>query len=159
MRSLALCLLYLALIAGVVCFPAISSACTCSTVTPLEQLERSDAVFTGTVVSVDVFTDQAGNQIRLAQLVMHDIWKGPDRTEYFVETRQAGSCSFAMSVDTEYLVYATVDPAANAIYLTHECNRTRPSSQAQADIDELGTPRNVLPTESATWGRIKALFD
>lgn len=116
-------------------------ACTCAPPgTPTEELQKSDAVFIGSVIDLTpVNRDQSG--IFLFHKIKFEVkssWKGVDLGEVIVTTAaQSGMCGFAFEQDSTYLVYAF---AQGDSLLTNICTRTRSLSQAKEDLDEIGKP-------------------
>lgn len=116
-------------------------ACTCAPPgTPTEELQKSDAVFIGSVIDLTpVNRDQSG--IFLFHKIKFEVkssWKGVDLGEVIVTTAaQSGMCGFAFEQDSTYLVYAF---AQGDSLLTNICTRTRSLSEAKEDLDEIGKP-------------------
>lgn len=148
--------LILFLIAGIACSPAVSLACTCAFTTPLEQLDRSDAVFTAHVISVKSEMTPSG-PLNSALVEVNKVWKGVDLLRVVVETTPRGSCSFTLLEGGSYLVYGLRSETGPNVFWTHECQRTTTVQLAEFDMKELGEPISVL-TGPSTWGEIKAMY-
>ncbi len=116
-------------------------ACTCAPPgTPTEELQKSDAVFIGSVIALTpVNRDQSGMFLfHKIKFEVKSSWKGVDLGEVTVITAiQSGMCGFPFEQGSTYLVYAF---AQGDSLLTNICTRTRSLSQAKEDLDELGKP-------------------
>ena len=135
------------MIASCVFFSSSLLACSCSPEgTPEEALQSADAVFRGTVVSVEDAEESlvyppVGTGKRVVFRVK-TVWKGPQEKKIVILTgRGGGDCGFGFTVAGEYLVYSEKTSAG---YLTHVCTRTRDVAwlsdrqNAQADFQVLG---------------------
>jgi len=116
-------------------------ACTCAPPgTPTEELQKSDAVFIGTVIDLTpVNRDQSGMFLfHKVKLEVKSYWKGVNLGEVTVTTAaQSGMCGFAFEQGSTYLVYAFVQGDS---LLTNICTRTKRLSEAEEDVEELGKP-------------------
>lgn len=110
-----------------------ASACSCiAPGTPLEELEKADAVFTGTVTAIDSL-DEGTNRVTLR--IVH-LWKGPEPIYLSVKTAaDSAGCGFNFEQGKDYLVYAQ---ASEEGYRVSLCSRTALLSTAQEDLDALG---------------------
>ena len=112
-------------------------ACTCaqSPAAP-EALASSDAVFTGTVLSID--TTQTGRQVRLR---VEGSWKGAKCGEVTIVTAlDEAACGYSFQVGTSYLVYAN---RTQGKLSTNICSRTQPTAQANEDFAAIGQPKTT----------------
>jgi hypothetical protein len=133
-----------------------ASACSCAFLSADEQLQQSDRVFSGVVVSVEEIELEFGLVYR-ALIAVHKVWKGDDEARVAVDTKPVGSCSFTLAVGGDYLVYADAT-GESGIFSTHECNRTRLSIHAEEDLVKLGEPLLILSREEGSWAAMKARF-
>lgn len=92
--------------------PIKSNACSCERPSTVqEEFERSDAVFTGKVIS-EMDRNEGGVVQSSADLiavafVVKDIWKGMNQTEVNIYTeRDPFSCGFTFIESQQYLIYA-----------------------------------------------------
>ena len=125
--------------------PAPSHACSCAyPYTPSEALERSAAVFTGTVVSIDGSTDnQTGLSPITVEFDVSTVWKGPvQRTKRMRTPGVNNSCHFPFQEGVEYLVFSL--GGSNVDW----CSPVRPLSAAADDLAELG--QGEAPAEGTT---------
>ena len=123
--------------------------CTCAPPgTPTEELEKSDAVFKGTVVELKVDTLRVQNAAMLFFRVKFEVvaaWKGVDLGEVTLSTNfESAACGFPFKQGVDYLVYAF---SQNDSLSTNLCTRTKKLSEAQEDLDELGSPAIVSVDE------------
>lgn len=122
------------------------SACSCvQPSSPSEELQKSSAVFMGTVVNIDSSRLQkAKRQIGLGSSmdpveVTFDVsksWKGPKNKNITVKTaRSSASCGYNFEQGKEYLVYANESDEGLNVSL---CSRTSLASEAEEDVSKLG---------------------
>ena len=102
-------------------------ACDCAMPgNPREELQRSDAVFSGEVISRDF--KSAKVEIRVEKF-----WKGPRAKK--ISLKYIGSdCTYQFVVGKKYLVYAY----GKEILSTHVCTRTKDLDKASDDLKEIG---------------------
>ena len=125
--------------------PAPSYGCSCIVPgTPSEELEKSAAVFTGKVLSIEknqrlkipvVSSDDPTDIARKLKVnfQVDRVWKGYASETMSLGTAQYGaSCGFTFVEGGEYLVYSR-DGATVSL-----CSRTKLISDAQEDLDALG---------------------
>ena len=110
-------------------------ACTCAPPgTPTEELEKSDAVFKGTVLELKVDTLRVQNTAILffkVKLAVLAAWKGVDLGEVTLSTNfETAACGFPFEQGVDYLVYAF---SQNDSLSTNLCTRTKKFSEAQED--------------------------
>lgn len=112
----------------------VALACTCAPPPgPQESLAASDAVFTGTVVSV---TPAPGNN--QVVLRVEGVYKGAKCGEVTIVTASdEAACGYTFQVGTSYLVYADKQKGKLS---TNLCSRTKPTSTASEDLTALGQP-------------------
>ncbi|MEK4044762.1 hypothetical protein NSU18_13955 [Paenibacillus sp. FSL H8-0048] len=136
--------------------PQVTYACSCVvSPPPMEAMEKSAAVFEGTVVSIK-------EKFKLMQSSADPVqvtfqvgvrWKGEVGEQVTVTTAQAEeSCGFQFTKGERYIVYAGGEEAAGeegtAKLTVSFCSRTALSSVAQEDLNELGAGMSgVSPTE------------
>ena len=108
-------------------------ACSCEPPgPPLEELERSAAVFSGELVSID------GVIAPILTFEVFRVWKGPVVETLVLTTRSlgAGDCGYPFKAGREYIVYA--DAARGSSLVVWLCSRTGYLERAQADLEALG---------------------
>ncbi len=137
-------------------------ACVCVSRTPEEQLQSSDAVFSGVVLDVyidyeEVESDfirgpdnQPASLLQPYGLVTFDVeesWKGVSEEPVVVrDSELSTSCDIGFQEGERYLVYASYGEQGPAGPLsTHACDGTKPLSNAGADLEALGPAELVLP--------------
>lgn len=127
---------------------SLSSAHACSCVDPLsvaEALEYRDLIFLGKVQSVT----QDG-EMNAVLFEVSRVWKGEADAQVEVLTSAwSASCGYSFQIQNEYLVYSTL---VRGKPHTGLCSRTKPASEAAADIAELDA---LTPARALTWGRLK----
>jgi hypothetical protein len=132
-------------------------ACDCGELNPpLVELEQSDAVFTGLVLSV---TPTSAPDIVSVLTYVTGYWKGvPTSTVQVFTDADEAACGYPFSEGSEYLVYSIKYsyPCCDGL-TTGLCWRTRPVAAAQEDFDALGPPATV-PVTPASWGMVKTLY-
>jgi len=113
-------------------FSSSSYACSCMPPgTPLAEMEKSDAVFSGEVI--DVKTDDS---TLTAKISVKESWKGMDSKEVTVNTAiDSAGCGVNFETGKEYIVYASLEEGK---YITSLCSRTAELAYAQDDLKELG---------------------
>lgn len=127
--------------AGVVAWPGAASACSCEQPPGVaEELSRSDAVFSGKVISMEEKPVLFSAATRSVVFQVAKVWKGPANSQIKIKTGQGGGdCGINFSAGQEYLVYAVKSEMYGANELTTIiCDRTAVLSQAQGDFAVLG---------------------
>lgn len=134
-------------------------ACTCApSGSPVEALERADAVFAGKVTSIK-FKGTSPYRLSTAEPVevefkVRRVWKGPLRETFTVETENSGiSCGYQFKEGRNYIVYTW---GSNRTGL---CTRTAPAWMAFADFVALGPghqPEASPDTKTAEGGACAA---
>jgi hypothetical protein len=149
--------------------PCPAFACSCPPLgTPIEALNRSAAVFVGTVVAIEApsgtptltqefpfidFLVSSGDPVHV-MFEVSDVWKGPAYRRMVVTTaHDSSSCGYPFHSGEAYLVYASDQGAGLTTYL---CSRTTSLVQAQADLVALGSGRpptlDALPSQRPSDG-------
>ncbi|HEX2190563.1 MAG TPA: hypothetical protein VHG51_16765 [Longimicrobiaceae bacterium] len=110
---------------------------------PLEALAQADAVFSGTVVSVEERRGEGGMGELEVRIVPDRRWKGAAADTVVVHTADnSAACGVAFAPGEAYLVYAYGSDGLRASL----CSRTAPLAQAADDEEALGTPgRTRIP--------------
>jgi hypothetical protein len=130
--------------------PTPAFACDCARISMSRALEQADAVFRGTVVSLDAVGhgDDARTDIRFR---VDTVFKGTAYAEQVVATSRADrGCGLPVAVDSTWVVFAlegiegTGDDAVNRL-ITSSCSGNIASADAPA---VLGRPRPPLPGRS-----------
>jgi hypothetical protein len=125
--------------------PQAAYACSCMAPgTPQAELNKSAAVFSGTVVSVNPPADGS-------RYVMFDVdqaWKGVTTSNVAISTPQdSAMCGIDFVEDKQYIVYAHQGDGGNLS--VNLCSRTHEiGANDDADIVALGTPSPVTPIET-----------
>lgn len=155
MRTLRIALAGLLVSVGLVALTAApSQACSCISGTPRQQLDRADAVFTGTLTGVGV--PPAGDVVSSADPVTYrfDVGTvyagGVDATAHVASVRDGASCGLErMTIGREYLVFATVRGDELESWL---CSGTAPVRHAPVDrVAELAGPGQVMWSLPRDW--------
>ncbi len=136
---------------------ALRAAYACSCVPPKAakvELERADAVFHGTVVSIDPVEASGATSTspegRLAvTFEVARVWKG-DITKRFVlgsVSAHVGMCNIEFAVGEEWVIYASGKPGELHTSLCSRSHRTD-AKKPSADLKTLGTgkPPKTQPT-------------
>jgi hypothetical protein len=127
--------------------PRVVYACSCIMPgTPQQELERSDAVFGGTVATIE----------RVDQMTVHvtfdvdQVWKGPAEPSLIVTTAgDSAACGFEFQPGAEYIVYATTQDGSLATGL---CSRTQSTTGAGEDLAALGEGQAPAAGEQPATG-------
>ena len=118
-----------------------SYACSCiQPGTAVEEMEKSDFVFSGKVLDIQDQNANAYSQssadLLEAQFKVSNTWKGVNETEVLVHTeRESASCGFNFIIDEEYLVFGNENDGKIRVSL---CSKTAVLSDAAAELKELG---------------------
>ncbi|MGV2940533.1 LPXTG cell wall anchor domain-containing protein [Mesobacillus sp. LC4] len=134
-------------------FPAVSNACSCAELpTVAEELERSDAVFSGKVIEIKE-EKVKGYMTKKVLFQVTNTWKGMDESQAIITTGLGGGdCGFRFIEGQEYLVYAKESDMYGAKSLTTiMCDRTDTLRVLQDDLELLGAGK--VPTEKAELSR------
>lgn len=127
------------------CAPASAERCSCLPLPPPgEALAQADAVFAGTVVSVETRGGDGGMGTHEVRLVPTRRWKGAAGDTVVVRTPDnSAACGVAFSPGEAYLVYASGGEDGLRVSL---CSRTRPLAGADDEVAALGEPgRTRIP--------------
>lgn len=107
----------------------------------MDELEHSEAVFTGTVTSMEERGSIFGGESKAVHFQVKEIWKGVSSSEQTVLTGwDSASCGFGFEAGKEYLVYAD----SSSLYgdaeelTTSLCSRTAETNHAAEDLAVLG---------------------
>lgn len=132
--------------------PDVAYACSCIMPgLPLEEMERSEAVFSAEVVDIRGSEPFSGNssgiEPKLVAMEVSEVWKGSVEAEVVVQTAaDSAACGYDFQVGGEYLVYASTTDGALSVSL---CSRTMPLSNAGEDLAALGEGVAPAPVEAA----------
>jgi hypothetical protein len=129
-------------------------ACSCATMPACQATWSADAVFAGTVVSVEALDRDSSGQRQQSIRVTFDVERGfiksvAGRSE--VLTMTFSTCSYTFKAGGKYLVYASKTEASGLTATI--CSRTRPIADAEEDLrylSTIGTPG----TGGRVFGRI-----
>ncbi len=126
--------------------PDVSGAsCACiGAKSPVIELERASAVFSGLVIDQFPMLPCAPSDTTVSSLLVERVWKGDLADTVRVST--TGLCAYRFTIGTRYLVYARSD---DSTLFTSICYRTAPVASAGDDIDSL-----PAPTRTATWSSL-----
>lgn len=129
--------------------PTTSYACSCAQPPSVEdELERSQAVFSGKVLEVKEQKNFKGYVKKRVLIEVEETWKGVSESQVIITTGSGGGdCGYEFQVGQEYLVYATESTmyGDKAELVTVICDRTTGLSAAQEDLTVLGEGKE--PTE------------
>ncbi|GGG00620.1 hypothetical protein GCM10010912_51840 [Paenibacillus albidus] len=131
--------------------PEVTYACSCVVPgAPLEELERSAAVFSGEVVSVEAkpsVVQSSGDPVTVTFNVQ-TIWKGEVGSTVTVTTAMSSaSCGFEFTEGESYLVYSHKGEGSDGLKVSL-CSRTTLLSGAAEDKEALGP--GISPGSRAT---------
>lgn len=141
MKNVLVFMMIAVMIAGVVAWPTAASACSCEQPPGVaEELSRSDAVFSGKVISIEEKPPLLSVPSKTVIFQVGRIWKGIEQSQVKITTGQGGGdCGFDFNMGQEYLVYAVKSNSYGLNSLsTIICDRTATLSQAQGDLPLLG---------------------
>lgn len=133
--------------------PALACRCT-PPQPPLLELAASDAVFSGSVTSVEL--DETGLvPYWRVKVSVDQCWKGDVGINAVIQTPiSSAACGREFEVEVKYLIYAVGESLR-----TISCDRTRPLEFAQEDLDALGSPSCTTPVLPSSWGMLKRLYE
>ncbi|WP_199621981.1 hypothetical protein [Paenibacillus alkalitolerans] len=146
------------LISGVIALePSEAGACSCAEPPPIaEDVERKTAVFTGTVLEIELPRQGLVRSTADSVQVLFEVdaaWKGVDATQVVVHTaRSSDSCGYeGFETGRSYLVFAYGAPEKLETGL---CERTSPLGSAEADtvIAQLGEAHMPVNKVDLTTG-------
>lgn len=146
-----LCLL--AVSVSIQAFPLNANACSCAEPRAVEpELERSDAVFSGKVLSVKEKRQVNGYMSKSVLFEVDRTWKGPETSQLIIVTGLGGGdCGYDFIEDREYLVYAQESNMYGAKSLASIiCSRTSELASAQEDLSILGEGKEPVEAVDLT---------
>lgn len=134
--------------------PVRAFACSCATMPACQATWSADAVFAGTVVSIEPLDRESSGQRQQSTRVTFDVERGfinsmAGRSE--VLTMTFSTCSYSFKAGGKYLVYASKTEASGLSATI--CSRTRPIADAQEDLRYLSTI-SAPGTGGRVFGRI-----
>ena len=128
--------------AGMLLVPA-AHACSCGDPgPPCIAFNETPVVFAGRVIQltelrIPVGRDKTLHPYHLVRFDVEETFRGPQRKLLDVTTGAGGGdCGFSFRTGERYLVYAHASPEIGRLY-TDFCTRTKPLSEAGADLDFL----------------------
>ncbi|NJN18412.1 MAG: hypothetical protein HC822_20230 [Oscillochloris sp.] len=137
--------------------PGAAYACSCiAPPPPGDALEQSQAVFSGTVLSIDPVAAGGPELSREVTFEVDSVWKGPIGPQIGLLTSESSaSCGYDFALGQSYMVYAYEQDGTLATGL---CTRTAPLDAAAGDVELLGPgeapnggvvgPNDVPPSET-----------
>jgi hypothetical protein len=136
-------------------------ACSCAmSGPPCQSAWYADAVFSGTVLSIEQMDDHdALGRSWESRVVRFNVQRGfingPSGTVDVVTGMGGGDCGYRFKVGVQYLVYASKNPASGRLSAS-SCSRTKPLDEAAEDLRYLTT---IGPTGSGgrVFGRVNEL--
>jgi len=128
-----------------------SLACSCPSANPCQAVGYADAVFSGTVVSIQMVspTDGSSQQLVVVRINVEQGYVNPPQPVATL-TMDTSSCTYSFKVGQQYLVYAS---NKSGHLTTSSCSRTRPFKEAAEDLKYLATMRSA-ENASRIRGRI-----
>lgn len=126
-------------------FPADCHACKCSDSSVEEQLQQSDAVFTGNVLKIETGDPRRGLE-NMVYFEVNKTWKGVNETQIAIGSTLS-DCSFvSFEKGKEYLVFASVQNFTGKEYLAANlCGSSGEISEVEDELSLLGDGK--APTE------------
>lgn len=140
-RILAIVLLFVSVLVSSV-FPSSVSACSCvAPSSPLEEIEKFDAVFSGIVTNIR----EEGGILNLPQFrvefEVESSWKGVNEPVVSIlTTDNSAACGFGFNEGEKYIVYARSYESELHVNL---CSRTALFVKASEDVEAFGEPEYV----------------
>ena len=135
----------------------VAHACSCAQAPLKDEIDRSDAVFSGEVRGIEegvtpdgalsgtVGGTEATGKVSFA---VQDSWKGVTTETVEVYGQGDGvNCYIVFEEGKSYIVYASRGEAAggSAPLEDNECGATKPLADAERDLRVLGSPPSTLP--------------
>ncbi len=124
-------------------------ACSCAPpLTPLEELDRSAAVFSGKVANIKEDSSRSAYEVRF---FVERSWKGDFADRDFAPSvtvftaLDSAACGYAFEEDEKYLVYAY---RSGESLDTNICSRTQPLGNAQEDLNALGAEWKIYKAKA-----------
>ena len=130
----------------------VASACSCmSSGPPCQAVWRADAVFAGSVVSVDTIVDDSSKErpqwtMRRVRVKVTEAFRNVSAAEVDLFTGTGGGdCGYDFVAGRDYLIYAYGRPTDGRLY-ANICSRTRPITEAGEDLRYLRGPAKQSAT-------------
>jgi hypothetical protein len=126
---------------------------------PCQSAWNADAVFSGTVVSIQQIDNNSDGRPWESRLVTFNVQRGfingPVGTVDIVTGMGGGDCGYQFKPGVQYLVYASKSPTSGRLSASI-CSRTKPFAEATEDLRYLTT---IGPTGSGgrVFGRVNEL--
>ncbi len=113
--------------------PRSANACSCvAPGSPYEELQRSDLVFVGRVMSITTSDDDDYAHLKVSLLRVRTFGAAAGSGTVTIRTAtNSAACGFSFSKGRHYLVYAS---ESDGQLWTHLCTRTASVSQAREDL-------------------------
>jgi hypothetical protein len=125
-------------------------ACSClQPAPPLKALAESDAVFSGTVVSLsEPMLPTSSADLMSVEFDVAQVWKGDISQKEEIHTAlSSASCGFNFEAGRDYIVYANEYGGRLQASL---CSRTSLLSDAQEDLQALGAGKAALVAQDTS---------
>jgi hypothetical protein len=134
--------------------------CSCGTSgPPCQAAWTADAVFSGTVLSMEEIDQDALGATYRARLVRFSVQRGfinaPSGTAEIVTGLGGGDCGYAFKTGVQYLVYAWKNPSSGRLG-TGICSRTKALADAAEDLRYLTSIQATGPG-GRVFGRVNEL--
>jgi hypothetical protein len=127
--------------------------CTCfETSHPCEEFNRRRTVFTGHVIE-DRKVPLSEKEETVLKVIVDEEFRGVKKGQ-IINVAKSGVCNETLSVGINYLVYA--DKVENDLYNIFMCSRTRPLSNASADLAFLRNLDKI--NQTSVFGKALAYF-
>ncbi|WP_394234237.1 hypothetical protein [Niallia oryzisoli] len=142
-------------------FPTITSACSCAELPSVEEeLERSQAVFSGQVVNVREKRSIKGYITKSVLFEVTNTWRGVKQSQMIISTGQGdGDCGIDFKEGQEYLVYANESTMYGVKSLVSTiCDRTNELSVLREDIKILGEGQTPIEEVDLTGKHVGNQF-
>ncbi|HYM81769.1 MAG TPA: hypothetical protein VEY91_10230 [Candidatus Limnocylindria bacterium] len=122
-----------------------------------QELERSVAIYTGVVLTVEPHPSDPNWWVRVG-LRPVSMWRGEMAEILYVVTPiNEAACGVHFEIGTEYLVFAYPAVWPGSDPSTHLCGRTHATYPGDPDIAALGPPI-ATPAVAPTWGALKIRY-
>ncbi|MFC5405845.1 hypothetical protein [Cohnella soli] len=153
-RCLPIVIILLSIVVGLISFPEKKAyACSCAGSSVKEKLERSGAIFVGTVVKRGGTKKSQHGKLRQYTFAVQQAWKGVSgpRISIYSYDGSSSSCGFEFDKGQSYLVYSYEDK--DRTLQTNLCSGNVPLAQADQDIQQLGAGTTYTPGEADNGDR------
>lgn len=123
--------------------------CRCVLITPEEAMERADAAFTGTVVSVRSLppgqpgAPAGGQEVRMR---VHAAWKGVDAPVVMLVAGMT-SCDFNYRPGDRYVIYGRA--GTDGVFRASYCGGSRLIEPGAENVEPSGPPQRTWPAPAA----------